>query len=137
MMPIHKNATHWEELIQALGAAGLKAHEKIDEDGFGSVNLSILDTRYSPTIVAAQDPELKAYIRNAGDELPAETYLQIVIKDAEGSFIVGVIGQKGEGGKIYELGEWQRAVTIEQTVLIVQSLWTGRDVLLNDFVGSK
>lgn len=136
-MPIHKNATDWKDLIQALGAAGLKAHEMIDEDGFGSVNLSILDTRYSPTIVAAQDPELKAYIRNAGDEFPAETYLQIVIKDAEGSFIVGVIGQKGEGGKIYELGEWQRAVTIEQAVLIVQSLWTGRDVLLNDFVGSK
>jgi hypothetical protein len=137
MMPVHANASRREELIQALDAAGLSANEMKDEDGVGSVNLSILDTRYTPTIVAALDPELKAYVRNAGDELPAETYLHIVVRDDEDSYIVGVIGQKGEGGKIYELGEWQRALTIDQAVLIVQSLWTGRDVLLNEFVGSR
>ena len=136
-MPVHANASRREELIQALDAAGLSANEMKDEDGVGSVNLSILDTRYTPTIVAALDPELKAYVRNAGDELPAETYLHIVARDDEDSYIVGVIGQKGEGGKIYELGEWQRALTIDQAVLIVQSLWTGRDVLLNEFVGSR
>jgi hypothetical protein len=137
MMPNHENASQREKLIQALNAAGLKAHETIDEDGIGSVNLSILDTRYSPTIVAAQDPELKTYVRNAGEKIPSETYLHIVIKDADGSHIVGVVGQKGERGKIFELGEWQRATTLDQAVLIVQSLWTGRDVLLNEFVGSS
>lgn len=136
-MPVHANASRREELIQALDVAGLKAHEMKDEDGVGSVNLTILDTRYTPTIVAAQDPELKAYVRNAGDELPTETYLHVVVRDDEDSYIVGVMGQKGEGGKIYELGEWQRALTIDQAVLIVQSLWTGRDVLLNEFVGSR
>jgi hypothetical protein len=137
MMPNLENASQREKLIQALNAAGLKAHETTDEDGIGSVNLSILDTRYSPTIVAAQDPELKAYVRNAGEKIPAETYLKIVVKEIEGAYIVGVVGQKGERGNIFEFGEWQRAITLDQAVLIVQSLWTGRDVFLSEFVGSQ
>jgi hypothetical protein len=136
-MPIDENASRREELIQALETSGLKAFESLDEDGTRSVGLSILDARYTPAVVAAQDPELKSYITNVVDEWSTETYLQIVVKEADGSYIVGVVGQKGDGGKIYELGEWQRAATIEQTVLIVQSLWAGRDVLLNEFVGSR
>jgi hypothetical protein len=137
MMPIHTNASYREELIHALVTAGLNAHESIDEDGTSFVNLTILDTRYTPIITAAQDPELIAYINNAAEKWSAETYLHIVVKEAEGSQIVGVVGQKGEGGQVFELGEWQRATTIDQAVLIVQSLWTGRDVLLNEFIGSE
>jgi hypothetical protein len=136
-MPNHSNASRREQLIQALDEAGLNANESIDEDGTRYVNLSILDTRYTPTIVAVQDPELRAYLREAGEKLPAETYLQIVVKQVEDTRIVGVVGQKGEGGKIHEIGEWQQAITNEQVVLIVQSLWTGRDVLLNEFISSK
>jgi hypothetical protein len=134
MMPILENASRREELILALDAAGLRAHELTDVDGSGLVSLSILDTRFTPAIVAAQDPELKSYVKNAGDEWTPDTYLQIVVRDVDGSHIVGVVGQKGEGGKVYELGEWQRAASVEQAVLIVQSLWAGRDVLLNEFV---
>lgn len=136
-MPLDDNAIHREQLIQTLAESGLNAYEATDEDSTKSVNLAIFDTRYSPAIVAVQDPELKAYIKSAGETWSTETYLQIVIKDIDDTSIIGVVGQKGEGGKIYELGEWQRAATIDQAILIVQSLWTGRDVLLNEFISNK
>lgn len=136
-MPLDENAIQREQLIQALVESGLNAYEASDEDGTKSVNLAIFDTRYSPAIVSVKDPELKDYIINAGETWSTETFLQIVIKDIDDSNIIGVVGQKGEGGKIYELGEWQRATTIDQAVLIVQSLWTGRDVLLNEFISGK
>ena len=125
-----------EEIIQALSEAGYRAHESTAGDGTKIVILPILDGRYNPVIVAAQDPELRAYFKNIENIISPDTYLHIVIRGFLGFNEVGVLWRRGDSGEIEGSDEWQQASGVQEVIKVVDALWAGRDALLNKYIGA-
>jgi hypothetical protein len=136
MLENEENPYH-EDIILALKDAGYQAHESTAPDGSKAVILPILDARYDPVIIAAQDPELRAYFKQAGIKWAADTYLHIVIRGSKTMSEVGVVGRRGESGQAVESQDWQQVSDLPGLIRVVNALWAGRDALLNKYIAAR
>jgi hypothetical protein len=128
--------TFYDDIIRALDEAGYQAQEASLPDGSKAVILPILDTRFEPTIIAAQDPELRAYFKHAGVKWTSDTFLHIVIRGSKSLSEVGVVGRRGERGEVVGSDEWQQVSDLAGLVRVVNLLWAGRDALLNKYIAT-
>jgi hypothetical protein len=131
----HERASHREELIEALRQAGMKASTFTGSDGKTYVIIPLLDTRVSPMINAAKDPELRSYFKNAASRWPSLAYLFICSGSSTPPWEVGVIGHNGETDEDYTPNEWVQSSSTGDAVEQFRKMWRNRDTLLNAFVG--
>jgi hypothetical protein len=134
---VNESRSQREALKEALSGANLVPTEYRDRAGKSYVVLPLLDTSVDPMIVAAEDPELRAYFRNSAKTWPEPARLYICSGSSQAPWQVGVIGHDGRSGEDYTPDEWKQAETVEQAVEEFRGLWENRDALLNAFVGDQ
>lgn len=121
--------------MDALEAEGMTPTEFTASDGTAYVILTLLDTRYDPIIIPAEDPELRAYFRKSAKEWPHPAYLYICSGSSAAPWRIGVIGHDGMTDEDYTPDEWKEANSINEAVEEFRNLWDNRDALLNTFSG--
>jgi hypothetical protein len=124
-----------QALLEALNEAGMKPTEFTAKDGTQYVILTLLDTRFDPIIIPAEDPELRAYFRNAARNWPHLAFLYICSGSSGAPWRIGVMGHNGLTDQDYTPDEWKEVETVEEAVKEFRGLWENRDALLNAFAG--
>jgi hypothetical protein len=122
-----------EALKNALRGAGMTPTDFAAPDGTQYVVLPLLDTRFDPIIIPAEDPELRTYFRKSAKAWRNMAYLYICSGSTGAPWRIGVIGHNGETDEDYTPDEWKEASTIEEAVKEFRNYWENRDALLNAF----
>lgn len=121
-------------LILALQATGLRARRYDEGRGPSRVIVPLLDMQTDPILVAAENPEIQAYFRNAAHTWN-KAFLYIATDNLEAPTQVGVIGFNEATSEAYRSEEWETVETLDEAVAAFRNQWEQRDTWIGTFTG--